>query len=104
MLSVGLQGCFGSKELVIKEDEVPILYCPAPTEIKRPELPIHEMTDEQKASPGEVAKYYKATVKILIGYVKELESQLNQYKEISQSYKELRKQLEQKLNQPKNKK
>ncbi len=72
----------------VKETLVPIVYSPAPPEIVRPELPIQQMTDEQVRSPGAIVKYYKATVKTLIGYSMELEKALAEYGKINKAYKE----------------
>lgn len=66
--------------------KVPVLFCPAPSEYHRPDMPIEQMTDNQKQSPGEVAKRYKATIKALQGYISELETQLDNYKKIHDSY------------------
>lgn len=71
----------------VKETYVPILYSPAPPVIKRPSLPIHEMTSEQEKEDGIVVKFYKATVKSLIGYSEELESALDEYNKINKAYK-----------------
>ena len=81
----------------VQEVFVPVLYCPAPPEISRPPLPIHDMTDEQEKKDGEVVKHYKATVKILQGYSKELETALDEYKNTSEAYKELEANLIKKL-------
>jgi len=72
----------------VKETLVPIIYSPAPPEIERPKLPIQHMTDEELKSDGTVVKYYKATVKTLIGYSKELEKALAEYDKINKAYKE----------------
>ena len=92
----------GCETLKIKKEvqkvSVPILYCPAPPKIERPKLPIHQMTKEDLQKDGEVAKRYKATVKALIGYAKELESSLNEYNEINKAYEEKRKEIEKDLN------
>jgi hypothetical protein len=82
-----------------KEVYKEILYCPAPPEITRPALPIHNMTPEQEAVDGEVAKNWKATVKILQGYALELETIVETQKEINKAYEE--KKLELESSQPK---
>lgn len=85
-----LNGC-GSQPIKfttdVKETLVPIVYSPAPPKIDRPELPIQQMTDDQLKSDGEVVKYYKATVKTLIGYSLELEKALDKYDKINKAYK-----------------
>ena len=78
----------------VKEQKVEVLYCPAPPEIARPALPIHQMTPEQKQNAGEVAKHYKATVKTLMGYSKELEKVVDKQKEINTEYEKKKAELE----------
>lgn len=70
----------------VKETLVPIIYSPAPPVIERPALPIHNMTSEQLKEDGIVVKYYKGTVKALIGYSKELEKALSEYSKINKAY------------------
>lgn len=72
----------------------PILYCPAPPQIDRPQLPIHHMTPEQLLNSGEVVKHYKASLQTLLGYTKELERTLETYDETNKAYDELRKKFE----------
>jgi len=85
-----ISGCFGKKPIEIttdvKEQMVEILYSPAPPVIIRPELPIHQMTPEQLAIDGVVVKYYKATIKTLIGYSTELRTALDKYDDINKAY------------------
>lgn len=92
-----LAGC-GTTTIKVKtevqETLVPILYSPAPPVIKRPALPIHQMTEEEAKQDGMIAKYYKATVKTLIGYAKELESALAEYDKINKKYEKERKKVE----------
>lgn len=86
-----LSGCGGQPikfTTDVKETLVPIVYSPAPPDIVRPELPIQQMTDDELKSPGNIVKYYKATVKTLIGYSLELEKALNEYDKINKAYKE----------------
>lgn len=93
MLVVLVSGCAGKQIRIrseVQEVQVPLLYCPAPPELNQPVLPIQEMTEEQKADPGEVAKYYKATVRALLGYVGELEKALDSYDATNEAYDELR--------------
>ncbi len=71
----------------VKETFVPIIYSPAPPVIERPELPIHKISAEQLKEDGEVVKFYKATIKTLIGYSKELKKALYEYNKINKSYK-----------------
>lgn len=78
----------------VKEIYVPVIYSPAPPVIKRPELPIHSMTETELTEDGTVVKYYKATVKALMGYAKELENALDEYDKINKAYEEERKTIE----------
>jgi len=98
MCSLTLFGCAGNETIDITshviEQKVEVLYCPAPPEIARPELPIHQMTPKQRNNAGEVAKHYKATVKTLIGYSKELEKVVDKQKEINTEYEKKKKELE----------
>jgi len=93
-----LMGCAGNETIDIntdvKELKVDVLYCPAPHEVARPELPIHQMTPEQKKNDGEVAKHYKATIKTLMGYSKELEKVVDKQKEINTEYEKKKKELD----------
>jgi len=77
----------------VQEVYRPVLYCPAPNwdELARPELTIYQISDD--ASPGEVAKRYKATVKQLQDYATRLEQTLKQYDTTNEAYDELRDQL-----------
>jgi len=78
----------------VKEIYVPVIYSPAPPVIERPELPIHQMSEEELKQDGIVAKYYKATVKALIGYSRELEKALAGFDKINKTYEEERKRKE----------
>ena len=94
MCALVLFGC-SCKETTIKcevqERYVDVLYCPAPPDIQRPVLPIHTITAEEEKQDGEVVKHWKATVKSLMGYSKELEKVVDNQKEINKAY-ELKKQ------------
>ena len=93
MLIVFVSGCAGKQIRIrseVQEVHVPLLYCPAPPELSQPALPIHSMTPEQLLDEGEVAKHYKATVRILLGYVGELETALESYDATNEAYDELR--------------
>jgi len=99
MMSLLLVGCTcGDKNVrIVTETQdryVDVLYCPAPPEIERPPLPIHNMTPEQEMKDGEVAKHYKATVKTLMGYSKELEKVVDNQKQINKAYVDKKKELE----------
>lgn len=60
----------------------------------RPELPIDQMTPDQKSSDGEVAKHYAATVKALQGYIFELEEIVNEIIAARKQTEVIRKEIE----------
>lgn len=74
----------------IKEVKTPVLVCPEPPAISKPNLLIDQLTEEDKNDPGKVAQFYKGTVKQLTEYVKELEAIIEQYDKTSKKYDELR--------------
>lgn len=88
---LALQGCAsihktsGTAPVIQK---VPVVYCPAPEPFQRPVLPLQDENIDT-ATPGEVAKKYKATITMLLGYIKELELQLNEYGKIDKEYEAL---------------
>lgn len=81
-----LAACFHNKPkdcpevLVVKPQivERPVFACPS--ELKtlqqptRPDLAFELLSDEDKADPGKVGKYYKISIKQLQNYAKDLES------------------------------
>ena len=75
-----LAGCPGNTRTEVVEVKVPVSDCPIPKEVLRPTLPIDSLTTEDAADPGKVAVAYKATIKALIEYAKELEQILNGYR------------------------
>lgn len=94
-----ITGCAGPQvrlKTEVQESYVPILYCPAPPVVERPELAIEKLTPELLEHPGEVVKHYKATIIQLQGMVRELEEVLNQYDQNNEAYKELEKQFKEK--------
>lgn len=66
--------------------KVPVLYCPAPSNIDCSDLPLGHISSEQLKQPGEVAKMYKATVEKLQGCIAEYEKQVDFYKNAHDSY------------------
>lgn len=91
----------GCSKFFVKDTQVqyvPILYCPDPPTVTRPELPIHNMTPEQAKNPGEVVKHYKATVRSLMGYSEDLEFIIRYYNEADKEYEDLRLELEEAIN------
>lgn len=78
----------------VQQVYVPLLYCPAPPAVERPALPIYELQAEDAEDPGKVVVHYKATVKVLEGYVTELEAILLQYDQSNEAYEDLRNKFE----------
>lgn len=103
-----LVGCSTMEPRVKTEivtQQVPVLYCPAPPEYTRPVLPISTpLTPEQLSDPVKkadtIAKQYKATVKVLQGYSKQLELIIRQYDVVNKSYDELRQKFKQNWEDP----
>jgi hypothetical protein len=76
-----LTGC--THEVVrIQKENVPVLYCPKPPVINRPNLAIDTITD--KDTDGDVVVKYEATIKALQDYSKNLETIVDSYNKISQ--------------------
>lgn len=99
LASLMLTGCGVFKtriETDTKEVLIPVISCPAPPVVGRPELPIQTMTPEQKQSDGEVVKHYKATVKALLDYSEALEAVVDHYDGINKMTEDVRTQLEKK--------
>lgn len=80
-----LTGCAFDQQVVYKNVEVPVLYCPMPPDIVRPELPIGDLKPEDEKDPGLVGQKYKATVKMLEDHIKQLEEILQKYKDASKN-------------------
>lgn len=91
----------GCGKLFVKDTQVqyvPILYCPEPPTVERPELPIHNMTPEQKQDAGEIVKHYKASMRSCMGYAEDLELIIRYYNEADKEYEDLRLELEEAIN------
>jgi len=90
MLLSGCLGIFGERKVTtqVVKVQTPVLYSPKPPLIDRPDLLIHDMTIDQRNDAGSVAKYYKATVLQLLGYVEQLEEALDSYNVISETLDE----------------
>lgn len=72
---------------------VPLVYSPAPVAIPRPELPHLLLTPEDAKVDGKVVQSYAASVAALLGYSKQLEKELANYKDINDAYAALRQKL-----------
>lgn len=81
-----LAGCPGEQEVLTQIVKVPVFQCPITHQniqtSERPSLFIDSITEEDANDPGKVVKSYKATVKQLQGYSKELENNINAYKQM----------------------
>lgn len=86
-------GCSSLKNKDVQLVSIPVMYCPAPEPFVRPPLMIHQMSDTQLSSPGELAKYYKATIQQLQGYTQQLELQLDGYNKINKEFENKKNQL-----------
>ncbi len=58
---------------------IPLVTCPPPPELVRPELPIDAL--KPGAAPAEVMRAYVSTTVMLMGYVSELETVVDAYKQ-----------------------
>lgn len=85
------------KETEVQQVNKPILYCPAPQNIERPQLATETIKAED--SSGEIAKKYKAAVRQLLDYSKQLESQLNRYDQTNEAYQQLRQEFKEQKRQ-----
>ena len=90
---LSLTAC-GGWRTKIDQVQVPVLVCPKPPEIKRPELEIYKLTDEDMNDPGKVAQAVKITLVQLQSYGILLETVLETYKNTSEAYDDLRQELE----------
>lgn len=79
MILVGCES-YGAKE--IQTVKVPVIYCPEPPRVARPDLQIHELEDSDKTDYRKVAKAYAATVKELEYHIEYLESQLDVFRRL----------------------
>jgi len=106
LLVLLLVGCAGKQvrlKTEVQEKHIPVLYCPAPPKVVRPELAIDKLTPEMMKNPGEVVKHYKATIIQLQGLTVELETILKQYDENNEAYDELERQFKEKWKREKGK-
>ena len=73
----------------VQEVKVPLLYCPAPPDYLRPDLEIHNLTNEELNSPGKVVQAYSASMIQLLAYTQELEKSLQFYQDANTSFQDL---------------
>lgn len=73
--------CIPTTVVKIQEVNKPIYVCPQELQTlqypQRPSLLIDQLSEQDINDPGRVVQYYKATVKQLINYSKDLESVTN---------------------------
>lgn len=81
LLLLPIAGC---KTVEYRDVYKPVLYCPAPPQVNKPELKIDQLTDEDKRDPGKVAKYIAASIVQLEQHIIKLEEILSEYKRISE--------------------
>ena len=86
-------GC-ASGRTKIEQVQVPVLVCPAPPIVKRPDLEIYKLTEQDLNDPGKVAQAVKITLVQLQSYSILLETIIRTYKNTSEAYDELRQELE----------
>jgi hypothetical protein len=97
LTSLMLTGCGVFKTRIVtdtKEVLIPVVSCPKPPDVERPELPIHTITPELKASDGEVVKHYKATVLSLMDYSEDLEKIVDHYTGVNKMTEDVRAEIE----------
>lgn len=87
-----LTACAGQTK--IEQVQVPVLVCPKPPEVARPDLEIYKLTKEDMNDPGKVAQAVKITLVQLQSYGILLETVIETYKNTSAAYDDLRQELE----------
>lgn len=94
---ISIAGCATTKDVKLTTNTipqaVPLIYSPAPLAIPRPDLPHLSISEEDQKSDGKVVQAYAASVAALLGYAKELETELANYKAINEAYTALRNKL-----------
>lgn len=94
---ISIAGCATTKDVKLTTNTipqaVPLIYSPAPLAIPRPDLPHLSISEEDQKSDGKVVQAYAASVAALLGYAKELETELANYKDINEAYTALRNKL-----------
>jgi hypothetical protein len=88
-----LGGC-STGQTKIDEVQVPILVCPMPPKVSRPELEIYKLSEKDLNDPGKVAQAIKVTLVQLQSYSIILETIIETYKNTSEGYDALRQELD----------
>ena len=89
LISLFLVGCTTVPKIETKTVLVPTLFCPAPPENTKPNLPIYSISSRDDI--GDVVVKYKATVRSLIDYSNRQESIIRMYKTLSETSTSLEK-------------
>lgn len=82
-LSVALSGCTWFTRTEYQEYPVPVYTVPAPPSIDRPELPIHELTEEDRKDTDKVIRAYIVSIRLLLNYAVAKEKIIQKYDELS---------------------
>lgn len=83
-----ISGCATQQTVEFVEVAKPILTCPPPPGLERPDLALSTIQPGNTSTPGEVVKRYKATIIQLQKYAEELEIIVERYEEVSKNYAE----------------
>lgn len=89
LLSLFLIGCSTVPKVEVKTVMVPTLFCPAPPENPRPNLPIYTISKGDDI--GELVIKYKATIRSLQDFSNRQESIIRMYKILSETSTSLKK-------------
>jgi hypothetical protein len=91
-----LSGCslFQSKTEYVKVS-YPVLICPEPPLVERPNLFINELTMDDRENYKKVAQYYDITLQQLTHHISVLETILERYNKTSVEYKKIQDEFEQ---------
>lgn len=94
---LALAGCATTDKVTLTTKTIPVavplIYSPAPVAIPRPTLPHLAISPADERVDGKVVQAYAASVEALLGYAKEMEKELANYKDINDAYAELRTKL-----------
>lgn len=96
-LSALLAGCAttaANNPPPLTEVRVPVLYCPAPPAVARPELLVPSLTPEDIKDPGKVVQYYATDLIQVQGYAEILEQIIEAYRTTYEDMGDLAKRLE----------
>lgn len=92
-----LNGCSLFQERVefeFVEVWYPMLVCPAPPVVERPDLYISKLTEMDRTDYGKIAQYYEVTLEQLITYIDSLELVIDSYDKTSKEYEKIKEDFE----------